>query len=429
MAGAVLSRRTVVAGAAVAAGAFGVGLVGASRWLRRGESAAPLPGVRLLDHPAGAGARLPRLAAHPDGGFVLCWVERAGTGHALRCARHVEGAWMPAVEVARGENWFVNWLDFPSVVPIGRDFWLAHRLVLRAGGGRYDYDIALAASDDGGRTWRDAGRPYASTTAAEYGFASIFADGDAAAIVWLDGREYVKAAERHLHPDKSGNFALRATRVARDGGVEPDRVLDANVCTCCQTAAAVADGVPLVAYRGRADREVRDNKLVRRVAGAWSAPVDLGAEAWSIAACPTNGPALAARDSRVVAAWFTAAGDRPRVRAALSADAGATWGEPIDVDSAAPLGRVGAAWLDGERAAVSWIGAPAREDGRAPLMVVLLDARGRERARGSIARVAASRDSGLPQLAADRDRLVAAWTEPGPRYGIRLAVADALAFR
>ncbi|MFN3565652.1 MAG: hypothetical protein ACK4V1_06670 [Burkholderiaceae bacterium] len=428
MAGAVLSRRTVVAGAAVAAGAFGVGLLGAGRWLRRGESAAALAGVRWLEHPAGTGARLPRLAVHPDGGFVLCWVERVGAGHALRCARHVEGAWLPAVEVARGENWFVNWLDFPSVVPIDRDFWLAHRLVLRAGGGRYDYDIALALSDDGGRTWRDAGRPYTSTTAAEYGFASIFADGDAAAIVWLDGREYVKAAERPLHPDKSGNFALRATRVARDGHVEADRVLDANVCTCCQTAAAVTDRGALVAYRGRTEDELRDNKLVRRVAGAWSGPVDLGAEGWTIAACPTNGPALAARDSRVVAAWFTAAGDRPRVRAALSVDGGATWREPIELDTAAPLGRVGAAWVDAQRAAVSWIGAPAMGDGRAPLMLALLDARGREHARGWITRVAANRDSGLPQLVADRDRLVAAWTEPAPQYGIRLAEVDARAF-
>lgn len=416
MARALLTRRRLLAGGAIGAGAFALGYFGVQHWRERAQRWPT--GVREVPPPAGAGARLPRLAAHPDGGCVLSWVEPVDGGHALRYALFDGDGWHAPAEVARGERWFINWIDFPSVVPIDRDFWLAHWLQRREGGGGYDYEVALALSNDGGRAWRWAGKPHSSEAPAEYGFASIFPHGDAAGIVWLDGRDYVRASERHLHPEKSGNFALRATRVTRDGRIEPDRVLDANVCTCCQTAAAVADGVPLVAYRARTDAEVRDNKLVRRVAGEWSAPVDLGAEGWTIAACPTNGPALAARGQRVIAAWFTAAHDRPRVRASLSADRGANWGGAIDLDADAPIGRLGAAWLDDERVAVCWIGAARQR--RAPLYLALLDVRGRELARSAIAQVAASRDSGVPQLASLRGRLLAAWTEPGPEFGIRV---------
>lgn len=415
MARAFLSRRTLLAGGALGAGAFALGYAGMRGWHER---APPSAKVREAPVAAGAQARLPRLVSHPDGGCVLSWVEPVAGGHALKFARHDGDGFMPPVEVARGGRWFVNWIDFPSVVSIDRDFWLAHWLERREGGGKYDYDIALAYSRDGGRTWQRGQRPHASDAPAEYGFASIFGDEDGAGIVWLDGRDYVKASERHLHPGKSGNFALRYTRVYRDGRVEPDRVLDGNVCTCCPTAAAVADGTPLVAYRARTDAEVRDIKLVRAVAGRWTAAADLGAEGWTIAACPTNGPALAARGKRMVAAWFTAAQEKPRVRASLSADGGVTWTEAIDLDARAPLGRVAAAWIDEDRVAVCWLGAPRQQ--RAPLLVALLDSQGRDLARGTIAHVAASRDSGLPQIAACGGRLLAAWTEAGPQFGIRV---------
>jgi hypothetical protein len=411
-----LSRRALLGGAAAAAAAFGAGhaMVAQRARLR----APPRADAVRLAPPADAGARLPRLTAHPDGDVLLSWVEPYGAGHALRYARYDGGRWTAAVEVARGERWFVNWIDFASVVAIDREFWIAHWLVRREGGGKHAYDIALALSTDRGRTWRRGPRPYHAQAAAEFGFVSIFADGDDAGLVWLDGRDYVKASERHVHPGRSGKFALRYARVARDGGVRSELVLDGNVCSCCQTAAAVAGAVPLVAYRARTDAEVRDVKVLRRVHQDWSAAADLGAEGWTIAACPTNGPALAARGQRVAAIWFTAAGDRPRVRAAFSSDAGVRWSRPQEIDAQAPIGRVAAAWIDDQRAAFSWIGAPAA--GRAPLMIAVFDGRGRERVRYTVAQVAASRDSGIPQLASVRGRLIVAFTEPGPDFGIRV---------
>jgi hypothetical protein len=411
-------RSGAVALLASAAAACALGTAAAAWW----DWPRVLP-ARELAHPAAAGARLPRLVLHPDGGAVLSWVEPTADGHALKYARLTDAGFGTPGEIARGRDWFINWIDFPSVVPIDRDFWVAHWLV-RRGGAKYDYDITLAVSRDGGKTWRAGLRPHSSDAPAEYGFASIFAERNGAAgIVWLDGREYVASSQRHLHPGKSGNFALRFTRIFRDGGVEPDRVLDGNVCTCCQTAAVATARGPAVAYRARTDSEVRDNALLRHVDGRWSAPVPLGGEGWVIAGCPTNGPALAARGAALIAAWFTGESNAPRVRAAVSSNSGSTFSSALDLDRDAPVGRLAAAWLDDDRAAVAWVGRPGG-DGQAPLWLATLNRRGALRGRAIATRVSAGRDSGIPQLAVAGRELVIAVTDPAPGFGMRvLAVA------
>ena len=60
-----------------------------------------------------------------------------------------------------------------------------------------------------------------------------------------------------------------------------------------------------------------------------------------IAGCPVNGPALAARDGRIAAAWFTMGrNQRPRVLLAVSHDGGESFGKPEAIDSGSPMGRV-----------------------------------------------------------------------------------------
>jgi len=381
--------------------------------------------VRPVPHPASAGARLPRLIRHPEGGFLLSWVETDAQGHALKFAHYKSGLWTAPTEVARGDNWFINWIDFPSVVPIDNDFWVAHWLVRRDGAGRYDYDIALAISTDGGRAWGHAMRPYRNENAAEYGFVAIAANAGAADIVWLDGRDYVKPGERAKHPDKSGNFTLRHARVTRDGRIAPDVVVDPNVCTCCQTAAAGTPEGPVVAYRNRTDSEIRDNRLVLLRGDTWRPSSALGTEGWEIAGCPTNGPALAARGNRLASAWFTGEGNRPRVRAAISPDGGLTLGEIFDVDDNAPVGRIGTDWLDDAHAVVSWIGRPEGGTLSAPLLLHLIAHDGRAHRRMELARISSARDSGIPQVLVDGSSVYLAWTDSGPGFGIRLVTVEA----
>lgn len=379
-------------------------------------------GVQALDNPAAANSRLPRLRSLPDGGVLMSWVEPLDAGHALKFGVWRDGRWARKGEVARGENWFVNWSDFPSVVAIDEQFWLSHRLVKQAGGKTYDYDVVLSISNDAGATWRTLGSPHHDGTAAEHGFAAIFpVDGDAG-IVWLDGRERLKKEERAKHPEKSGNFNLRYTRIHRDGSMEAEQVIDSNTCTCCWPSVAVTPTGAVAVWRGRTDGEIRDNRVAQLHGDTWSAPMPLGAEGWEIAGCPVNGPAVAARGAHVVTAWFSAEGDRPRVRAAFSDDGGQHFGKPIEIDDTAPLGRIGLVWQDDHTAVISWMSAADATTKKSDWVLRTIHADGSVGAVNMVQPLSAGRDTGVPQLLATESGLLLAWTEPAPNHGVRTAL-------
>ena len=78
-----------------------------------------------------------------------------GRTHALRFSRFDGGGWSAPIEIARGDDWFVNWADHPSLTAGADGTLFAHWLVHTSGGeGGYGYAIRGAASRDGGRTWR-----------------------------------------------------------------------------------------------------------------------------------------------------------------------------------------------------------------------------------------------------------------------------------
>jgi hypothetical protein len=189
-------------------------------------------------------------------------------------------------------------------------------------------------------------------------------------------------------------------------------VIDEQVCDCCSTAAVQTAGGLVVAYRDRSGEEVRDISILRRAEGAWSAPRPLHRDGWTIPGCPVNGPALATDGSEIVAAWFTAADGTPRVFAARSPDAGASWSPPVEIDGDSPLGRVGVALTADGDAVVSWLAA----DGGVRLRRV--DREGPPGRPVLLAVTAATRASGVPRLVASGDRLHVAWVEAdgeGPR--------------
>ncbi len=386
----------------------------------------PDSSLRLVANPAGALARLPRLASLPRGGLLASWIAPTADGNVLRFAVWRDGAWSPSREVVRGIDWFVNWADFPGVVPITERFWSAHWLVKQRGGKSYHYDIALALTTDAGASWSKPVTPHRDGAAAEHGFVSVFARGERAGLVWLDGRDYIspKDGAEHSHDGKSGNFALRYTEVAPDGALAPELVLDDNVCTCCLTAAAVTPAGPVVAYRGRRKGEIRDNFVVRLTGTGWGTPAPLGGEGWHMPACPVNGPALAASGLNVVAAWYTAEGNRPRVRAALSRDGGKSFGRAIEVDDRDPLGRVAVAWQDAQTAVVAWMTAADPRTKNSSIALRSIELAGGAGPVARLVEVSPGRDTGMPQLVSDGSQLMIAWTAPVPAYGVRTALID-----
>ncbi len=377
-----------------------------------------------VDIPVSKGARLPRLSALPQQGVLMSWVEPKGEGHALKFGVLHDGRWIKQGEVAQGANWFVNWADFPSVVAIDDQFWMAHWLVKQKGGKTYDYDVALSISNDAGLTWREIGHPHRDGTAAEHGFAAIFpVEGDAG-IIWLDGRDYVKKADLAKHPEKSGNFNLRYTRIHRDGSMEAEQVIDNNTCTCCWPSVAVTPLGAIAAWRGRTNAEIRDNNISLLQDGKWTAPAPLGAEGWNIEGCPVNGPAVAARGLQVVAAWFSAEGDRPRVRAAFSKDGGKSFSQPIQIDEASPIGRIGLVWRDDNTAVISWMTVADSVTRKSSLVLRTVDVDGSLGPIKRISEVSAGRDTGIPQMIANDAGIMFAWTDMAPQHGVRTAVVS-----
>lgn len=382
----------------------------------RGDADAPALGeVREIASPAAAGGAEPNLAVGADGRVYLSWLETgADSVSALRFAVLEGERWSAPRTVASGRGWVANWADFPSlaVLPGGK---LAAHWLQRSGAGRYAYDVHVARSADGGATWTAGTVPYADRAPAEHGFVSLWpAAGDSVGAVWLDGRKF---AGREEGAPGAETMLVTASLTA-DGAAGAERILDARICDCCQTAAAMTADGPLIVYRDRSPAEIRDIYAVRQVRGAWTAPAPVHADGWHMPACPVNGPAVSADGRLTAVAWFTGEGEKPRVQVAFSDDGGATFAAPVRVDGGAPLGRVDVEMVPGG-ALVSWV--EQGDGGAAAVRVRRLDRSGTMGDPRTVAASSAERSSGFPRMARSGNRVVFAWTVPGKPSAVRVA--------
>ena len=361
--------------------------------------------VEPIDVPAPAGSRSPNLAAG-DGKIVLSWIEPRWDGHYLQFSVLAENGWGEARSVASGEDWFVNWADFPSVVPIDESLWAAHWLVRQPAGG-YAYDVHLSLSGDGGASWSDPVLPHDDGTPTEHGFVTLFPEDGNVGLVWLDGRK-MSGVEHGADAGVNG-MTLRHASFADDFRSGANAEIDGLVCDCCTTDVAIAESGPIAVYRNRTRDEVRDIYAIRRVDGEWQRPAAVADDGWVIGGCPVNGPAIDADGASVAVAWFTGVGDRPSVRLARSSDSGETFGEPIDIASGENFGRAGVALLPEGGVAVTWLCKLSETSASVCLREV--DANG---VPGPVVRISDGERSvpalNVPQLVRDGQDLVAAWT-------------------
>jgi hypothetical protein len=364
--------------------------------------------VDLRELPAGEGARYPSLATGPAGEVVAGWLEPDGQGYALRFSSWRQGRWQTAGTVASGANWFINWADFPSVVPLGGDRLAAHWLEQTAGG-IYSYDVRVSLSEDGGRSWSRPFSPHDDGTPTEHGFVSLFSWDGGPWAAWLDGR-HTGGDHEGGHGGGTEHGSTEAAMTLRSGPLTAtsgeDVEIDARVCDCCQTDVAITAEGPVLVYRDRGAGEVRDIALRRRTPHGWSDPVLVHADGWRIDACPVNGPAVDASGSTVVVAWFTAP-DLPRVRLAFSEDGGRSFSQPLEVAEGRVAGRVDVV-LAGGRAIVSWL---ADGDSGARIRAQPFDRDGPTGDAVDISVSSVARSSGFPQMVATDEGLLFAWTE------------------
>lgn len=373
--------------------------------------------LRELGSPAAAGSGEPFLSTAPDGSVLLSWLERKEPESpiwSLKFARGRDGEWSSGQIIAERADFFVNWADFPAVIETANRRLFAHWLQ-KSGEGTYAYDMRIASSGDGGKSWGASLVPHRDGTQTEHGFVSLVPAGESLAAVWLDGRN-MKEGYGH---GSSSSMTLRYARITPQGEIVDEAELDERVCECCQTGMALTNRGTVVVYRDRSESEVRDIGVVRRTGDSWSMPETLAMDGWKIEGCPVNGPQIDARGANVVVAWFSSGGGANRVKVAFSSDGGASFSAPVGVDTGSPIGRTDVVLLQDGSALVSWI---ERVGESAEVRVRRVFADGRLDAPLKVANSSPARSAGVPRMTVGTDGIYIAWTEPEQPPLIRVSL-------
>ena len=372
--------------------------------------------ITPISSPSGTASGMSSLELGRDGRLYLSWVQRNDDGSSRLLFSRREGhRWSPVQEIASGDDWFVNWADFPAIAIADRDHMIASWLQKTAGG-TYAYDIRLATSSDAGGTWSTAFPAHDDTSPTEHGFVSLVPLSHSRyGAVWLDGREMIV---------EDGPMTLRFGEVDTAGVISHAQLLDGRICECCQTSMTVTgDQTIVVAYRGRSATEVRNILITRRVDGTWTTPQPAHDDGWEIAGCPVNGPAISASGVKVALAWFTMGStDEAAVNVAFSNNHGATFNTPIRIDIGDPEGRVDILFQDESSVLVTWLETHSAKASDLLIRRVSLD--GTMSPVRRVARLTGGRSIGFPRMGTNGRETILSWTDPGDPSEIRTAVVS-----
>jgi hypothetical protein len=314
----------------------------------------------------------------------------------LRVARRKDGKWGAAETIAQGKGWFVNWADFPSLTVARDGTMLAHWLTRYGAGGRYGYGIRVARREANG--WKQV-HGMALDEREDYAGFLTFARNERAAI-YLAPPEVKEAGHR-----KTVHFI----EFGGDGKVQRDVEVDADACSCCQTAIGKTTKGWILAYRDHAEGEIRDVAITREVDGKWQTPVPVHADGWKINGCPTDGPTLVTTGDRVAVTWLTRAQDQPRIQLAISNDGGASFRKPVRIDEGKGFGRPGIEALADGRLAIVWL--ERNSDEKVGIRLRLIDRDGKPQPSRQVAEAPLGRGAGFPRVVEDGKQLLVIWRD------------------
>lgn len=135
------------------------------------QRSAPQPVQEIVlqtDNPSS----LPRLFTNSKGETFLSYVERTPEKVAKLYFTKLENEqWGAPKLIAEGDNWFVNWADFPSVIE--NNSHMAAHWLQKSDKGTFDYDVRVAMSANNGSEWSDSFIPHTDGIAAEHGFVTM----------------------------------------------------------------------------------------------------------------------------------------------------------------------------------------------------------------------------------------------------------------
>ncbi len=360
--------------------------------------------IEPVNAPSGPNSSEPQLTVS-DRGIILSWVERAGAMAYLKFAERTSSGWSDATTIASGDNWFLSYADPPTVLRRPGGTLVATWLI--STNPRYEgNDLQVSYSQDDGKTWAQPFVPHHDGTEQQHAFAAVFElPGNELGVSWLDGRDTQPSEANPF----GGPMALRYAAYDAEWNRTAEGVIDEQACECCSTMAAMTSDGVLIAFRDRSDEEIRDIAVSRFENGTWTEAMTVHNDNWEVYGCPVNGPALSARGRQAAVAWFTVKDDQGQAYAALSDDAGRTWGAPVRLDDAVSVGRVDVDVLDDGSAVATWV---EFADGRSQLRMRRIEASGAKSAAVSVAAgIEGGSSSGFPRFARFGEELVFAWTE------------------
>src|ERR1700680_1227094 len=356
--------------------------------------------VEPIANPSGPTSLQAHWSTAQDGSPLLSWIETLKDGsHTLRYAIRRGTQWSAARTIATNRHFFRQPAESPSVVSLADGSLMAEWVEIPSESSEAE-DIYVSASKDGIQ-WTAPVMAHQDRSPVQHALVSMVASGDReASLVWLEALKGEDAPS-----------ALKRTVVSSDGKMIKEESLDPDVCTCCPTSIVKTSRGLLVAYRDHTPQDIRDIATVRFENGRWLPSKILNPDKWEINACPVNGASTAAKDNRVVIAWYTEAQDSTRTQLVFSGDGGATFGKPIRVNIGNSFGHVSTALDDQGGAFVSWLEEGKGADG-VLLLVRQVTAAG---VAGTVTQVAqGSRSSiGYPRLLHAGNETWVAWGNSG----------------
>lgn len=362
--------------------------------------------VHIISSPTDKKSSLPFLFTNKKDKIFLSWVTKINDSISqLNYSHLLNNKWQKPNEILTGDNWFVNWADFPSITENKGN--LISHILKKSSKSTYSYDVKLNVLNKGADEWNTDLPLHIDSTKTEHGFVTTLPyKENSFFITWLDGRNMASYGHENRHNSK-GAMNIRAAEISATGIVSNDVLLDTRTCSCCQTTAAITKNGPIVLYRDRSDEEIRDIVITRKVKEEWTTPKAIYNDNWKINGCPVNGPKAAVIDNNLVVAWYTAVNEDPKVKLVFSSDGGENFGEAILINEFGTLGRVDVILLDSKQAIVSWM---ATRNEKTYLKAMKVNKSGFKFAPVVISEMNDSRKTGFPQMERLGDKIFFAWT-------------------
>ena len=338
-----------------------------------------------------------------EGSLSLSWISsNEGNKSTLNFSQLKEGKWTNTQTMATGSNWFVNWADFPAHA-INENLILSSYLK-KSDSGTYTYDVILSLQKLSGEKVKEDFLLNTDGVKAEHGFVSIIPNHNQGFfITWLDGRNTVDKDLDGYHKP----ITIRFAEITNKGDVIDESELDSATCDCCQTSIAITNKGPVVVYRDRSDKEVRDIYIARKINGIWEVPTPIHNDGWEINGCPVNGPKVASNSNNLAVSWFTVSNEKPTVNLSFSKSNGASFGTPIKINDDDAIGRVDVAFLNPQEVLVSYI---EGDDVGTYLRIKKVSIDGKVSAPITISKIDGGRNSGVPQLEILDNEAFIVWT-------------------